>query len=294
MRPVIIHFHIFKNAGMSIEWALEKNFTKNFAMEIYGTAFSDIIPIECVVDYLKKNPNVKVFSSQNIRFPLPIENSIDFIPIVFIRHPLDRAFSVFSFNRRNLEERPAALKAKNMTLKEYIQWNIESNNRVMLDAQLQFLSDKTLKTVAERLSSVLERIKNCAIIGVVDRFNESMVVAEEYLKNNFKNIELSYFKQNVSLERKGNLSQRLENDREQIGDQLMKELSEKNSNDLKIYEFANNELNRRIKNVENFELKLSNFNDRCKKLTNQKMIKYAQGIRLEYSPEKKIFLEKRN
>jgi len=300
--PVIIHFHIFKNAGMTIEWVLEKNFTKNFAREAYGINFDKIIPMELVVDYLKKNPNVKCFSSHNIRFPIPKENFIDFIPILFIRHPIDKAFSTFNFTRLQLEKGHGRLETKNMTLEEYFQWHIKSNDRLVLDSQLQLLSDKTLKTLPERVSSALENIKNCAILGVVDRFDESMVVAEEFLKNYFKDIDLSYVIQNISKDRTGNLSQRLETAKEQISNELMNELTKKNNNDIKIYEFANAELNNRIKNVENFQSKLYDFKERCIQLNNRKIINYIldvlrlkflrnNSIQLEYSPNKKIITE---
>jgi len=288
--PVLIHLHIFKNAGMTIEWILEKNFAKNFSKEAYGLTENKIIPMEAVVNYFKKNPTIKVFSSHRIRFPMPQENSINFIPIVFIRHPIDRAFSVYSFTRRQSEK--GNPESKNMTLEEYFVWQIKSKSRLVLNSQLQFLSDKT-KPLPKRVSSALERIKNCSILGVVDRFDESMVVAEEFLKNYFKNIDLSYLKQNVSLERKGDLIQRLENAREQISDELMKKLIEKNKKDMKLYEFANEKLNTIIKNIENFESKLSTFKERCARLTNQKTVNYQKGIRLEYSSKEKILLEKK-
>ena len=71
----------------------------------------------------------------------------------------------------------------------------------------------------------------------------------------------------------------------------MNEFTKKNRNDVKIYEFANAELNNRIKNVENFQSKLYDFKERCVQLNNQKKINYTQGIQLEYSSNKKTITE---
>jgi len=51
-----------------------------------------------------------------------------------------------------------------------------------------------------------------------------------------------------------------------VGDDIMKKLLFHNKLDMKLYEYANEELDRRIKRTENFEKKLSDFRDRCRKL----------------------------
>jgi len=278
---------------MTIEWILEKNFKENFSREAYGPSVKKVIPMNLIVKYFKENPNMKVFSSHNIRFPIPTDESINFLPFLFIREPTDRIFSEFSFIRRNYDKRPELLKTKNMTLKEFIQWKLDEKDRLVIDNQLQFISDKSLKAQHERFQSTITRIKNCSVIGIVDRFDESMVVAEEFLIQYFKKIDLSYLSQNVSFDRKGYLINKIKKGREQIGDELMEILIKKNSNDLKIYDFSNQELNNRIKNISNFESKLFDFKNRCEKLPSQKIIKPVKGKRFIYSPKKNIILERK-
>jgi len=292
VRPVILHFHIFKNAGISIEWTLEKNFLKKYSMEAYGTPFTQIMSMEAVIKFLKENTEISVFSSQNIRFPIPSDPSFNFIPIVFIRHPIDRAFSVYNFIRRNPETQPASKEARSMDLSEFIQWNLDKRSRMLDDCQLTVLSDNNLKNDDERFLSALKRIKQCPILGVVDRFDESMVLAEEHLKTYFVGLDLAYLKQNVTLNREDNIQQRLESGRAQIGDKLMHLLIERNNYDLKLYNAANEEINLRIKQVDGFLTKLTDFQERCNILKQEKNINFPLGKRLVYAPKRKILLEK--
>ena len=100
------------------------------------------------------------------------------------------------------------------------------------------------------------------IFGVVDRLDESLVLAEERLRHFFNKIDLSYIKQNVSQERADELTERLEAGRAKIGDKLMNELIERNKLDMLLFEYANKELDLRIKKTENFDKKLAELKTR--------------------------------
>jgi len=241
---------------------------------------------------MKKNPNIVVFSSHHIRFPFPHDPTLYFIPIVFIRHPIDRAFSQYNFNKNTNNEDIFSKKAKSMNAADFILWNLETKKPIMRDTQFKFLNDKSLNSPQKEFASVIHGLETCPILGVVDRFDESMVIAEEYLKKIFQNIDLSYVKQNVSPDRKNDLKERIESGRNEIGDKVMGLLIENNKKDFKIYSKANEELDLRKKQIEDFERKLSNFKLRCEKLTMQKKISFLKGKRLIFSPHKKILFEK--
>ncbi len=278
-----------------MDWVLEKNFAKNFVLMTYDPPIRHGLQMNVVLDYLKKNPEVKAFASHNINFLIPSDPRFKLIPILFIRHPIDRGFSIYSYNRNVSSPRGLlSKKAKTLSLKEYIRWNLyEVKNRVMKDMQLWYLSNQSTKPRNEIFPMVLERIQSCSILGVVDRYDESMVVAEEFLKSFFEKIDLSYIKKHVSSNRAQNLSQRLESNRDEIGNKLMDDFIEKNSWDLKLYSCANDELDVRKRKIQDFETKLSNFQERCKKLAEQKRIDLKKGRRLFYSYEKKMLLEKK-
>jgi len=79
-------------------------------------------------------------------------------------------------------------------------------------------------------------------MGVVERIDESLVIAEEELRQYFDKIDLSYIKQNISPERNGNLDERLVQGRSDIGNTLMDDLIQKNKLDSLLHEFAHEEL----------------------------------------------------
>ena len=57
-KPVILHYHIFKNAGTTIEWIFKKNFGEN-AVSIDDVRNSGtLISNKVLLDLLNKNKNI--------------------------------------------------------------------------------------------------------------------------------------------------------------------------------------------------------------------------------------------
>jgi len=266
-KSVLFHFHIFKNAGSTIDWILKKNFGKSHLTLDNVTNPGAILSWDEIFDYIKKKKDVKAFSSHQARFPIPENIDFEFIPMVFIRHPMDRVFSIYSFKRESTDKSISTVKAGSMTVTEFIKWSLDLKRYMpMKNFQVLYLSNKNTKSEvdADDYELAIKRIKSCNILGVVDRLNESLVLAEEYARKFFKNIDFSYISQNVSQDRKGDLSQRLEERKSQIGEELWLKLNEHNKLDLQIYSIANEELDTRLKQINNFEQKLSDFLSRCK------------------------------
>jgi len=265
-----MHFHIFKNAGTTIDWVLQKNFKKHHFTLDDTKKPNRILQWDDVIDFLKKQKSFpKAFSSHQIRFPLPQNSEFKFLPIVFIRNPIDRAFSIYYFKKKQTDDSIGSVLARSMTLLEFIGWNLSKTKYLpMKNFQVFFLSrqENSSEINMDDLVIAKNRLKNCKIIGVVERLDESLVVAEEELKQYFEKIDLSYVKQNVSTERVGKLDDRLQQGGSDIGDTLMDELIQKNKFDSLLHEFANEELDLRIKNINEFENKLDDFKNRCKNL----------------------------
>jgi len=263
IRKIILHYHIFKNAGTTIEWILKKNYSNNAISIEDKKNIETIISNNFLLDLLKKNQNYKAISSHQIRFPLPQSPEFIFLPIIFIRHPIDRILSVFEFKKRTNDPfLPTNLKTN---VKEFAKWAIEKHYMVTENYQVNFLSYPTSKRFGLDLPKAIDDVKNCFIVGIVDRMDESLVLAEESLKSHFDNIDLSYIKQNVSPGREQTLKKRLDTTKSIIGEQLFKQAEENNSEDFQLYNASNAELDKRLKTIDNLKKKLIDFQTRCKK-----------------------------
>ena len=270
-KNIILHFHIFKNAGTTIDYILKKNFA-NDAITLDSGKPGGMVSFELVLHYFRKHhPTVKSFSSHQMRFSIHENPDFKFLPIVFIRHPIDRAFSIYNFNkkREDMEDVLAVKMAKNLSLADYIKWNIEQKKHMVIkNHQVLFLSGKPRGSQVDvtDLKYAIEQLKKCFIIGVVDRMDESLVVGEHKLKNYFDNIDFAYVSKNISEERSNNLEERLDIGRHELGEKLFNKLKSVNQLDLQLYSEANKILNEKIDEQENFEDKIQNFKNRCKKL----------------------------
>ncbi len=267
-RNIILHFHIFKNAGSTIEWILKNNFPKN-TLSIDGKNPGDIIKIDEVIDILKKKSSIKTVSSHQIRFPIPKDDEFNFNSILFLRHPIDRAFSIYYFKSKETDNSIGSVKARSMNLEEFIKWNLNFNGYMpMKNFQVLCLSDKTTKEEVgqDDLRVAINRMKSSSIVGIVDRMDESLVIAENLLKKQFPKIDLAYIRQNVSKERKGTIEEKLKQGEEKIGLKLMNELIDHNNLDMKLYQTTNEEMNKRKKEIKNFEELMEDFKRRCMEL----------------------------
>lgn len=262
---ILLHFHIFKNAGSTIEWLLEKNFPKK-NLSIDGKNPGEIIQMDKICSILKKKNSIKTVSSHQIRYPIPRNTEFNFIPILFLRHPIDRAFSIYYFKRKETDDSIGSVKARSMNLTEFIEWNLDFKGYMpMKNFQVLFLSDKVTKEEVDEkdLAIAINRMKTSSIIGIVDRMDESLVIAESFLKQEFPEINLAYVKQNVSKERKGTIMERLKQSEEELGTDLMERLEECNKLDMKLYHSTNEEINKRKREIQDFERKLLDFKKRC-------------------------------
>lgn len=59
-KPVLLHYHIFKNAGITIQWIFEKNFS-NDVVRIDIDKKGAIMSQDFVLNYLKNHPKIKFF-----------------------------------------------------------------------------------------------------------------------------------------------------------------------------------------------------------------------------------------
>jgi hypothetical protein len=241
MRFVILHYHFLKNAGMSIESILHRSF---------GSFFSSIdtkerdghITEEALLDHLRRNPLLRAVSSHQIRYPVPRVAGFLFFDLCFLRDPFDRIRSTYDyFREKPAEGDPVSDFANRLPLGGFIARLIDEMPWHINDAQVNLLANgiandpPTLEDFERAVSKMLQT----SFLGVVDRFNESLIAGQHFLRPVFPTLDCSVEMENVSSKRAPNLRTACE-------PRVYGELLRLNVFDLKLVEMARAEVARRF------------------------------------------------
>jgi hypothetical protein len=271
MRNVIAHGHIFKNAGSSLDWALSRHYGEEFL------AHSDDLEMrqggsEYLSQFLRQNDFIKAISSHHLCDVSKIDD-ICVTPMYLLRHPIERVKSVYKFERGQQAKTPGAIAAKEKNFTEYVSWRMDGRvgptirnyQSIYLSASHILGSKVTLKSM---LQKSLETIETNDCIGIVDRFDESMVVFEEQLARKNIMIDLAYIKQNVTNTTLKSTKQICDEVISDLGT-LSTTLIDNNAADITLYQLANMKLNNVIAGIPSFDNKLVDFRKRCAELSSE-------------------------
>ena len=266
MRTVIAHGHIFKNAGTTLDWALERNFGENFCDHREDTLMR-MERAPYLKQYLLDNPDVRAISSHHLCDTATVQE-IDIIPIYMLRHPIERILSVYNFERKQESSTPGAIAAKKYNFKDYAQWRMEPKiNRTIRNYQTIYLAGAHTRKMSSEctldiFNAAILKVQN-SLVGIVEKFDMSMIKFEEALKKRGIEVNLSYIKQNVGSEKSQPSQNKVAFIAEELGD-LFKEVLSKNSYDLALY-CAVSQLFEK-EEIEGYASKLADFQRRCAEL----------------------------
>ena len=270
MRHVLLHGHIFKNAGTTLDWSLQQSFGEAF-LDHREDRLMRLQGRDHLEQLLAQNPGLAAVSSHHMTGDLPAIDGVNLVSVNLLRHPLLRIRSVYDFERKQKGDTPGAKAAAAMGFKDYVAWRMQPDvARTIRNYQTLYLAGCHQSVdnadIADRyFGQVLERLQAGALIGVVERYDESMVVLESELRPLFPSIDLSYVAQNVSSRR---------NPGEEDGDLAAATLAElgdlallvidENSCDLALYQLGRRQLQARIEAIEDFPARLADFRGRLK------------------------------
>jgi hypothetical protein len=267
---VLCHYHIFKNAGSSLDEALRKHFGKRWS-PFEGRHANDILDFNDLRSFLNDHPDVKAVSSHLCKPPTP---SSTVLPVVFLRSPLARARSVYEFTRKDLLQpfREAAASS----FSDYLKWALsgEPGGHVIRDYQVVHLSSASFhkpsilhaKATESNYEEAIQLLEQWPVIGIVEKYAQSIKLIEKVYRPYIPKLRLIYEHENVSnlgkigqigkwFEKvnqrycpKLNLAHQQENVmtancktaklREEIGEELYQEFLNQNQLDYRLYEYG--------------------------------------------------------
>ena len=265
---VIAHCHMFKNAGSTLDWSLKRNFGKMF-LDHHDDARMRVGGQDFLAHFLGDHPELKAISSHHLQFPLSDrDEALQIMPAMLIRHPIDRVGSVYGFEKMQRADTPGAIHAKKMFFAEYVTWRMQPTvgttirnfqTLVLLgqtDQPNQLIDDVSFT----RLKAFLY---GAPLLGLVELYDESMVLFEQELRPFFSGIDLSYVMQNITPGRRQSLDERVAEVHASLDDATMELLLARNQRDLELYFETKKIVHGRIAKMAHFDHLLSDFRSRC-------------------------------
>lgn len=245
MRKIIVHYHIFKNAGTTLDAILQQSFPNSWVPFDLSLPSASINQVE-LEGFIQANPKVMVFSSHQARLPVPLSGDFKVYPLVFLRHPIDRVASIYHYLRRlpDKEARPASAFAKSHNMADFVRWRLEeAHGAVIRNFQTIFLSGDTRDVrlsiaSSEHLVAARSQLAALPFFGLVEAFDLSVSRMSDFLVPIFGPINTQHCVLNANHLRPDTLEERLEQIQIELGEGVHSELLEANSYDLALYRDA--------------------------------------------------------
>lgn len=269
LRTILIHNHIFKNAGSTIDWALQKNFGQGFVDHRDNDSMRK--GKDYLGPYLTQNKSILALSSHHLSLPLPDLEKTQLLKIMMFRHPIERVTSVYNFERKQKgDSTPGVIHARKLGLKDYIVWRMQPEVGATIRNFHVKMSlpnnQRTNETITQETMEIAKQfLSSVEMLGLVERFDESMVLFEHNLKSLFPWIDLSYVAQNIGQNQKENRTERIERLKSDIGEEVFELLLVKNQSDMELYSWVEREFETRVNKIDDFREQLTAFRARCEK-----------------------------
>ena len=182
-RTLIVHYHLFKNAGTSVDELLKRNFGGRWAqMEFEGGPGRERKSVQ-LTNYLLERPNLLAFSSHTAQLPVPVLEGASIFPIIFVRHPIDRLRSAYSFERVQNADTLGARIAKQNDFAGYLREHLQLPlNRSVRNFQTGRLARNEIAAAGSELQRALRALKALPFIGLVEAYDQSVERLEATVK----------------------------------------------------------------------------------------------------------------
>jgi len=266
-RFLIVHYHIFKNGGSTIASILEREFRNGFAT-VHGPDDVSVLDHTCLANFVSSHASVQAISSHHLRYPKPVLPNTVLFDCCFLRHPLDRLQSVYSYFQRIDSADPLCRLARQEHPRSFFQRLMDTAPHLVSNVQVTLLAHGgafTRPADTPDVDAASDIVGKMAIPGLVEKFDESLVAAEYFMKPAFPRLKLDYRPQNVSRPLGGSSGDRQEWLRHSWGSDLYATLMRLNECDLELCRRAEREVARRLSLVPSAEQRLAEFRARCPK-----------------------------
>jgi hypothetical protein len=195
-----------------------------------------------IAAFAETNPGVCAISSHKAR-PFPALSR--FFPILFLRHPIDRARSIYHFTKRDTVQFDHVL-ARDNSFADYVNWWLDRPSSALRNYQVIHLSQASLRVAdaSEAVASLkdLREVQNflssLRFFGVVRRYQDSCVGFHACYGRMFPGLKMRFVRENASTDELPSETAALNMARDELGEATYARLVEANRLDLALYEQA--------------------------------------------------------
>ena len=237
-RSVIFHYHLFKNAGTSLDALLIDYFKDKWVTQEFSGQHA--INRQEVKSWIESNPEALCFSSHTAHLPTAQVAQTEVLPVIFVRHPLDRIASAYSFERKQGSDGFGSVLARNTTLAGYIETRLslphdfQCRNFHVANFARMFPAN-----TGDELTRALRAVKELPFVGIVEQFGDSLTKLDAWLETKgFSNMNMKPVEKNVSRDLSQPIETRIAEIKSQVGDEVFQKLLTANEADMALYNAA--------------------------------------------------------
>lgn len=254
MRSVICHYHIYKNSGTTFDGILAANFGERHICFDGPFPYFSINQRE-LTRIIQRNRAVVAFSSHQIALPVPSSLDFNVLPVVFIRHPILRIYSIYKYKREEQDGTQTSINAQAMEFDEWCGHNLKDPLEVshVSNAQTRMvsgthgevaLSRRSTKAMVYDVHQAIRNLSGVELLARTEHFSADVSRFPEVLARHGiefsvddttpKNVTASNFEKSVD--------ERLEHVAANLSAETFEALCAANRQDLVLYE----EVSRRL------------------------------------------------
>lgn len=243
-RHVVLHYHLFKNAGTSLDVVLKRNFPGRWATK----EFEGVEPLEnhrMVAEWVKAEPDMTAFSSHTAMGPVPAIAGTRIHPVIFVRNPFDRLRSAYSFEKKQDSRSFGAVLAKQVDFDGYVRGRLDNpGDRFCRNFHCARFASFVRDPKASELECALLALEQIDLVGVVEQFDATVALLERQLQSAFPKFKAAAAHANRGADTDRTLDDRVERMRAELRPETWESLVESNRDDGVLYEAAVRKLHR--------------------------------------------------
>ena len=227
-RFLLVHYHLFKNAGTSVDRALKALFGADWASFEADSGDGALSP-EVLGSLIADSLGLKAVSSHTAQIkPAALEGF----------HPIDRIKSAYEFERQQDAQTLGAKLAKELSFRSYTEHFVRrSKGRNFRSFQTFRIAHASVRNDLPEIERALDALDVLPFMGVVENYEASMARLETLAQAFIPGIKFPVMKANAG-SRRAPLSERLDAIREDLGAELYADACNANLADMLIWERA--------------------------------------------------------